>query len=381
MRLDLPALVLGVSVDATLGLPVGMRAADQTVLAVGAWLAARWLPAPAWNPDPAWLEIVLPELPIPPAGLSVLSGLVQARLTCTLALGIDPALPARLPALARIVVTLNRRLDLLAELAADPTPWDTLAALNDGVDIVVRALDAGLLAPPTASAQLTVSADAAVAGEPSIGPWRVLLAKIKALAPLIALFRALQIDPAQPGAVALLAEQVRLLRAITLPPIAQPLVLFQLINRFSAILRLQTSLGADPRTVPFSRVQLAVQRKVDALALRLPASLRLADGVVLGLPPRQPNPSLLLNPATIAHAQAIPFAMMEQLRWQVPEFQQLALLTTAAPLMSLVQLLRQLGIDPVMAAPCGGGCDAGTARDTQPATTMPGSGTGAMPAG
>ena len=371
MRVGMPQMALSVAAQADLSLR--LRVEDHTVNAIANWLAARWLPAPLWQPDLAWLDIHLPEPPMPAASLSVLSGLIQARLTCMAAFGIDPGVPAHLPRLARIITTLNLRIPELELLAADETPWQQLATLNDQVDVVLQALDHGLLHPPS----LTVQGPD-VSGPP-IAPWRGLLVKVKALAPLIAILRALNIDPTHTGAAMLLSEQVRALRALTLPELGQPLIVFRLISRFHAIARLRLSLGADPRTVAFSRVRLAVQRKVDGLAVRLPPSIRLLDGHLSGMPSRQPNPSLLLTPAIMAQLQSLPLGLLNRLRWQVPEFHQLTLLTTVAPVVALVEQLRALGLDPVLAAPCGTGCDAGAVPNARSAKAMPGSGTGATP--
>ena len=347
------------------------RPADKVVSAIGQWLATRWLPAAPWEPDPEWQDVELPEPPMQPAALSVLSGLIQAQQACQSDLAIDPAQPEQLGRLVRIVVTLNRRLDDLQQVAEDDAaPWDDVAALNDQADAVRDALSQGLLSPPEDTGP-----------DQPIGPWRPLLTKVKALAPLISVFRMLDLDPADADAAELLSDRVRRLRAVTLPPLEAPSTVYRLIARYNAIGRLQRSLGADPRKVPFARVQRAVHRKVDAVVTQLPAEVRLVEDRLTGMAQRQPNPSNLLTNSVIAQAQAINPALLQRLRWKVPEFDQLDMLTTAAPVVTLVTLLRTLGTDPIRTSPCSRSCDAGAARGGQAATGSPDSGTGAAPAG
>ena len=344
------------------------RPEDKVVDAVSTWLAARWLPAPPWQPDPEWQEVELPEPPMPQEALSVVSGLIQAQQTCQTELAVDPAQPGQLAKLARIISTLNRRTDDLQDIAdSDAAPWDEVAGLNDRADMVRAALSQGVLTPQEA--------------DPPIGPWRPLLAKVKALAPLVSVFRTLNLDPGEADTAERLAQRVRQLRAVVLPPVVQPLTVFRLIARYSAIDRLQRSLGADPRKVPFERVQRAVRRKVDAVVQQLPETIRMADDRLDGMPRRQPNPSQLLTPAMIGQARALTPALLDRLRWTVPDYGQMDLLTTAAPVARLVALLRPLGIDPVRSSPCDGSCDARAVGSRLAATGLPGSGTGAAPAG
>ena len=343
------------------------RPEDKVVNAVSDWLAARWLPAPPWEPNPEWQEVDLPEPPMPPAALSVLSSLIQAQQTCQADLAIDPAQPEQVSRLARIVATLNRRTEELQQVAEDDaTPWEEVAALNDHVDTVRDALGQGVLSPQE--------------DDPPIGPWRPLLAKVKALAPLISVFRTLDLDPTDPETVEILADRVRRLRAVTLPTLDRTLPIYRLIARYSAIGRLQTSLGADPRTVPFNRVQRAVKRKVDAVVEQLPPQIRLVEDRLVGMAQCQPNPSQLLTATMVTQAQAIEPALLDRLHWNVPDYQQIELLTTAVPVVKLVTLLRTLGNDPIRTSPCDRGCDARAASGREAPTGSRGNGTGAAPA-
>ena len=374
---------LDVSASARLDLAASAQA--RLVTALSAWLSARWLPAPAWHPDPAWLDIDIPTPPIPAVSFSVISGLVQAQLACQAELGLDVSLAVQLAMLARVVTTLNLRLpDLQVMLdagtavgiAAEPeADWQALATLNDQVDIVAKATAQGVFA---------AQADAALAAEPDVplGPWRPFLAKVKAIVPLIAILRSLGIDPADPQASVLLAARLRLLATVTLPAIAEPAVVFGLIARLHATLRLQASLKLDPRTVPFARVQLAVQARLQAAITALPPTVQLVAGEVIGVRARSPNPAILLTPDVMAQIQLLRPQVVAQFNWSVPGFHQLALLTTAAPVVKLVSQLKLLGVDPIRTAPCGPACDAGALRRPSAAVTgSPGNGTGAAPAG
>ncbi len=317
--------------------------ARQRVATAASWLAARWLPAPPWQPDPAWQDIELPDPPMPPEGLAVILGLIQAQQDCQRDLGLDPTEPTQIAKLARIIATLNRRTPELAEQAevAEVTPWEVLSNQCEQADRVSQAARSGVFSPNPAE-------------EPTpITPWRPLLAKMKALAPLIAIGQVPGLDFGSASMPEQLAERLRKLRAIALPPLDNPAVAYRTIARFDAIARLQRSLGADPRSVPFSRVKAAVDRRSAAAA----ASLPLGDP-----PPQPPNPGLLVTPDTIAAATAIPPATLDRLRWQPPRFDQFTVLTTLVPVAKLVNVLRGCGIEAVRQSPCDSGCDAGRLR-------------------
>ena len=235
-----------------------------------------------------------------------------------------------------------------ARWKADEQPWEELATLNDQVDTVRRAVSANLLEPEPQP-------------EPPLGPWRATVAQVKALAPLVGLFRLEALDPADPASVDRLADTVRRLRQVRLPPLADVNGVMRAVGRADAVARLRDSLGVDPRTQPFERVRAAVQRRADKVAELLPDTVRLHDGVLSGMPERQPNPGLLVNAPTVRDAMALTPATLSRLRWQVPDWQDLPLLTSALPVAALARALGRAGPNPVRQSPCGPGCDAADA--------------------
>jgi hypothetical protein len=350
LQADAEADVASSTDDATTDPTQTADAADKIVPAVGHWLAARWLPAPPFEPDPDWQETAedLPEPPMSPAALAVISQLIQAQQACKTGMGLDPAQPDQAAKLARVLRTFNRRLPQLPPLdPAKTQEWQALAALNDQADQVRTAVAQGLFNdedPPP---------------DPPLTPWRPLLSKLKALAPLIAVGQTADIDFSQPEAVSALADKIRKLRAVALPPLDNPMQVMQLIARTSAVARLQKSLGADPRQHPFERVRAAVQRKAAAAAALIPETVTVENGQLSGMPPRQPNPSQLINQDTITAAQRLRPETLDQMKWTTPAADQMDLLSTGAPVATLVTLLQALGINPVRGSPCGSSCDAG----------------------
>jgi len=336
----------------------------ELIIVASQWLSARWLPAEPWQPDPAWLDIELPP-PLPPDALAVLCAIVQAGEQCQTVLGIDPADPADLRSLTRIVATLNRRTEALRELAADDQPWSAIAALNDHADAVVAA-----------AATKVFERQAEQEEDVPFTPWRPFLTQLKALASLVAIGQMLGIDLADPASPSVIANRVRTLRVIELPPLADPQTFLQVITRASALDRLGRSLGQDPRTSPAERIKAVVDQKVARAADLLPDTLRAGPAGLLGAPQRQPNPTLLANPAVVQAASRVP---NQPLPWKVPAFDQIPLLTVATSVLTLIGLL---GRDLVRTSPCGRGCDAAVAlKDVAPSViASPGSGTGARPA-
>ena len=315
--------------------------------AVDGWLAARWLPAPAWRPEPDWQGYEWPDPPMTPAASAVLLGLVTAQDACRTVLRVDPAEPVEVVRLARIVRTLNRRTEQLRALDEDRRPWEALARLNGQVDSVRRAAAARVFeAPPQ---------------EGPLAPWRTLVSGVKALAPLVAVVQAQKLDLADPSAVDVLAATVRRLRRVVLPDLEDPPLLLRMIARIDAVARLRASLGTDPRPHPFARVRAAVERRAAEAVALLPESVRMEAGALLGMPLRQPNPSLLVNAETIRVARTLTPEVLERLRWQVPDRQDLPLLTVGATVAALVQAMASLGEDPVQQRPCDAGCDAAAA--------------------
>lgn len=321
--------------------------------AVSAWFTARWLPAEPWQPDPAWLDIPVPELPMPQAGLGVLLALVQARATCRKVLGVDIARPDTSMRLARVVATLDLRLpDLRRFLAADRRPWDELAMLLHHADTIRKA---------AASVANQARQDERLA-EPAPAPspaWRKQAARVKLLAPLVAIGTAAEIDFAQPDAVRQLAELVLRLRQVTLPPLADIAVVLRLVARLDAIGRIRDILGFDPAPLPFQQVCDAVQSQVEDALDRVPDA-RLAEGTLVGMPPAALNLSTLLNPATVQATARLPVAALARLDWQVPDFEAFDLLRVGAPVLALTRAFVSVGIDPIAQRPCTR-CDAGGA--------------------
>ncbi len=315
--------------------------------AVAGWLAARWLPGADWVPDPAWLDHPWPEPLLPQASQGVLLALLSARDACREVLGVDPEGDMTAP-LTRIVMTLNRRMPEFAALDEDRRPWSALAQLNDQVDAVRRAVQAGVFEPPPQP-------------EPPLGPWRQVVGKVKALAPIVALGRMLQADLVDEGAVEQLAAVVRRLRQVRLPPLRDPGLVMRQVTRFDAVARLRDSLGADPQPVPFERVKGAVMQRLREAAEQLPPAVRLEDGALRGMPERQPNPGMLMNAATMQAARALTQPVLDRLQWQVPAFHEFPLLTAAAPVAALVRGMARVGPNPVRPSPCDRGCDAAVA--------------------
>lgn len=332
--------------------------AAALVSEAGNWLAARWLPAPPWTMDEEWAEHEWPDPPVPPAALGVLLGLVSARHACQDALGVDPAEPAEVSRLTRIVGTLNRRTEALRALDRDARPWEELAALDGQASAVQQAAAQGVFQPRDDPAE-----------QEDVRAWRTLLVKVKALAPLVAIVQLEQLDLTEPEAVDELAETVRALRRVELPPLEDAPLLLRLIARTSAAARLQDSLGVDPRRLPFKRVRETVARRVEAAAKLLPEEAKVQDGRLTGMPLLQPNPSSLLNAPTVEEARKLTPEVLDRLRWQVPPYQDLPLLTVGATVAALVGGLSRLGTNPVRQSPCGRECDAAAVLSAMPALT------------
>ncbi len=343
---------------------------DEVVPAIYTWLSSNLLPAPDWAPDPAWLEIDLedlPDPPMPPEALSVIITLVQAYHAAQDDLGLDLTDPDDTDRLTRIVGTLNRRMPLFEAMVQDTRPWEQVALYNDQLDLVRVALETGLI--PEAGEQ-------EVEQGPPVGPYKPLIRKLRALAPLIAAGQLLKIDYAEPDATETLAKLVRTLRKINLPPLDDTVLVLRTIARVGAVARLRQSFGADPRAVPFERVTRALDRKAADVQQILPETVRVAAGQLLGMPRREPNPSQWVNADIIARAQTL---QPDQMRWQPPPFDQFDLLTVGAPVMTLSRVMSTLTPQPIRSSPCGYTCDAGAVgRSASPgATASPGSGTGA----
>ena len=316
--------------------PNGPEAADAApdplLAALADWLAARWLPAPHWTLDPSWLGHSWPEVHLPPAQMGVLLSLVSARQACRKVLDVDPALPDGARKLACIVTALNRQVERLRVLDADPHPWQALAQRDAHASTVLAASEQGLLAP------------APDAAPPTPHLWRELLRNLKALAPLVAIGQMQDMDFQDPQALGQLSATVRALGRVTLPALDDLALVLRVIARNSAMARLQASLGMDMLTTPFADARAAVGARTAAALRLVPAGVRLRDGALLGMPAQPPNPGLLLNDATVQAARRLTPATLDQLRWQVPAHQDLAVLTVGATVAALAESLASLGL-------------------------------------
>ncbi len=224
----------------------------------------------------------------------MICALIQAGGTAQSVLQLDLTQPEDTRSLARVVATLNERGDALETLAADARPWSELAALNDQADTVRKAASQGVFTPQETPQD-----------EP-IEPWRPFLARLKSLAPLVAIGQLMRIDLAEPEAFPAIADRLRQLRAVRLPDLAKPTAVLQIIDRASAIDRLTRSLGQNPVAYPIERVAAAVQARVAAAAAQLPPTLQASPGgTLLNAPRRAPNPSSLANPATVKAARRL----------------------------------------------------------------------------
>ncbi len=330
--------------------------------AVSHALSSRWLPpAIPWEPDPDWLQAELPTVPMSPATLAVVIRLIYTRKAIMLALKLDPLLPAHQTQLARIVATLNRRTPSLAPLAEDWRPWAALARLNDQVDVVQKALAAKLFEQEQVEAE-------------PLAPWRPLLAKLKPLLPVVAVVNMLELDTRDDPVTALksLTLTLRRLRKVVLPPLARPQVIMQLIARNEAVARLESSIGA----LPFEVLRDKVVQKLEAVQEQLPPGVLIGStGQLEGMPPLEPNPSLIINAPTVAAAIRLNPVFVTGLNWNVSVDIDAPLLKVGEPVVALIKGNR-LARAQVRSSPCDGNCDAAAAL----ATALQDSGIGAAPA-
>jgi hypothetical protein len=308
------------------------------------WLAARGLPAAPWAPAPDWLQQPVPVPVLEMPAMTTLLGLAQLGQLLT-ASAIDPL--AQPVALTRLVATLNARLPALEP--PDPTPWQALAAQNAAADQVREALDLGLFdLPPD-----LVQAYAEPAGQP-MRQWLPFLRRIRALAPLIAVPLQFDLDPEEPELPAQLAQRLKPLRSLTLPPVADLPKVLSLTSLFSAVAQLQESLGVDPLQSGLAAVRDQVQAKIAALP-PVPPLDALPSPAVLPYCPTRFAPLAVVTAALAPGMQTLAAA-----RWQVPPPAALPALQTGMPVLALItQLGRVLPRPPAQLSPCRTGCDAG----------------------
>lgn len=325
-------------------------------LSLSPWLSARGMPALPWQPDPNWLNLPLPRLPLNAQAVATISAMAQLRAQVLAQFGIDLLIPGQARALTRIVATLNARLSAVANLHPNfnPLGWLRLNALNNAIDQVQLALQAGLFAP-SASLMLALT----MPGGLPMPQWRGFLSLLRLLAGMIAACAQLNVSE-----MAQLSVALRSLAQLKLPALLAPQLMANLSAALSAVTQLQASLGVNPLSLGFPALVARVQAK---LALLLPAlsaalGINLAGGggsLLAELMALLPNlPALPTSFATPAVVQAASQAqMLAGLNWQVPAM--LPALQVGLPACHFAaQLQAALGIAAVLPAPCASGCDA-----------------------
>jgi hypothetical protein len=329
--------------------------------ALAGWLAEHGLPASPWMPEPAWLSVPLPQLRLSLSAVGTISALAQLRAQALSQLGLDLLVPAQARAFARVVATLNARMSVLAGMpglgAFSPQPWVRLASLNSAIEQVQLALQAGVFAPsPSLLMALTLPG-----GKP-MSVWAAFLAPLRKLAAMIAAAIHLNVNLAE---TAQLSASLRALARIALPPLAAPQLMGRLTAALSAVARLQASLGVDPLQVGLPALTAQIQARLNVM-LRAVAStfgLKLAGAnpeallaAMLGLLPQLP-----IVPTSLATAPVVTAAMkahaLSSLNWNVPAL--LPATQIGLPACAFAaQLAASFAITPVLASPCGSGCDA-----------------------
>lgn len=326
--------------------PVGA----DSVTAAAARLAARDLPAPPWQPEPAWLDADLPTPTLTAGAIATLSGFATLRAQTRDAFGIDPLQPDQARPLARAIATLHARLAALAEAGPpvpDPAPWQRLADAAAAAERVRQAATLGLLAPGPAQQ----AAYAQPAGRP-MRHWLPLLRRVRALAPLIATSRQLDLPEDDPAALPQrLAGAMRQLRSLPLAPPPPPSAA-RLMALFSAAQRLRESTGIDPVAVG----QAATAEEVASRTAVAAALLRRHGGDAPDLPW---CPTRLASAEVITAAAAPATRAIAGITWQVPSAASLPALHNALAAGTLArQATALLGGSPMRTAPCGSTCDA-----------------------
>ncbi len=319
---------------------------DPVLPALHRWLVARWLPAPAFLPDPAWKDVSLAKPLLTATALSTISTLIEAADRCRKSLGIDLMTAAGPKQLARAVSTLDARLSDSAQSLPNMAQAQQVLQALEQVQAAERAISSGMF---------DEGPEKPGAADVPIGPWRPLLSSVMALAPLIALGRHLALDWSDPAAVDALAGQLRTLAGIKLPPISDQAQLLEALAQADAVSRLRAGLG----TTDVLAARSMVQDRAEAAMAALPPTVRAATtGELVGMPSLPPNPSLLLNKATLQLAETLTPDVLGRMRWQVPQSTELSLITSGLPVASLAGCLAQLGASPPRPTPCAH-CDAG----------------------
>lgn len=348
LMLQLPSLDVSLALD--------LPGAD-IAMSLSAWLSARALPATPWLPDLGWLDLQLPMPHLSMSAIATISAMASLRAQVLAQFGIDLLISAQASAFARIVATLNARLSASAALAINPLGWIQLANLNAAIDQVMLALNAGLLLPsPSLMLSLTMP------GGVAMPQWASLLGLLRLLAPLIA--ASLQLGVSL-SATAEFAAALRILARLQLPALAFPELMASLTAALSATASLSASLGMPVLALGFPAIRLQVQLRLQAMlaavsarfGLSLSGDLGSLLAMLLAMLPKLPViPSSFATSAVIQ--MALQATALASVNWQVPL--SLPSLQIGLPTCSFVaQLNASLGIQAVLAAPCGPICNAG----------------------
>ena len=181
-----------------------------------------------------------------------------------------------------------------------------------------------------------------------------LLRQVRALAPLLAAATQLgeSLEPADTLAQRM-AEAVHRLRAVAVPPLAEPALLGRLHALTSALDRIRNSLGVDPTEVGPAAVERAVAERTEKAAALLRRQ-----------PPQPPHelpycPSAIAPPAVVQAATSKGAQALAAIAWKVPPAGTLAGAQAGLLAAALAKRMQGLGITAVRAAPCGTDCDAG----------------------
>ena len=328
------------------------QAATEKVTALADWLAARGLPAAPWKPDPAWRALRLPTPQMSPAALTTISGLTHLRAEALRQCGTDLLDPTQAEAFRRVVATMNERFRKQPPPPVDPRDWTQLARQNDTADRLAQAMKEGLL-KPTPQQQQEYNEPAGV----PMREWGGLLRPLRQLAPLIAAARQLDADEEDP---AQLAEGLRKLSRVKLPPLAEPERMEELGRVLSAAQRLRTSLGEDTLEQGLAAVRERVRKKVAALARALErdypgAADEPVEHMLARLPKLAVTPTPLATPAVVEAARKM--EKLAAVTWKVPE--DMPLVREGLATSRLIEHMKTaLGNSPVRATPCGSQCDA-----------------------
>lgn len=325
-------------------------------LRLSGWLSAHGMPALPWQPDPKWLDLPLPRPQITPQAVATISAMAQLRAQVLAQFGIDLLVPGQARGLARIVATMNTQLSSIANLHPNfnPLGWLQLNALNNAIDQIQLALQAGLFAPP-ANLMLSLT----MPGGLPMPQWFGFLRLLRLLAPMIAVCAQLGVTE-----MAQLSAALRTLAQLRLPALVAPQLLANLNASLSAVAQLRGSLGVNPLALGFPALVTRVQAK---LALLLPA-LSAALGInltggggsllaeLMALLPNLPVlPTSFATPAVVQ--AALGAQMLAGLNWQVPPM--LPALQAGLPTCHFAEQLQAvLGITAVLPAPCASGCEA-----------------------